>query len=506
MSTYHLRLAAVLAAALAAGCSAPSAGPVPAADAAGRSYGTLLFKPCTLTSTRASDNVEAQCATLQVAENPAAPQGRRISLNIAWLEAGNAGKGKDDPVFFLAGGPGQAATEVAAVINQSLREVRKQRDIILVDQRGTGKSNPLTCLGADGKELALDETATPSAALIRDFAARCAASLADRADTRFYTTTQAIADIDAVRAALGVDKINLIGGSYGTRVAQHYAARYPQHTRSVVIDGVAPNDVVVGGDFAGTFEAAIDLQATQCRQDPACAKRFPVDTRTQLRNVMTTLAKAPVEVEYRDPGTAETRRDTLTADSVTGLAFMFSYMPELSSLLPVVLDEAAHGRYAPLMSLSAMAGRSLGVQMNRGMQWSVICAEDADRYREPPASDRLLGPEVARMFFAACPAWNVGSRPADFTAPFNSTLPILLLSGEFDPVTPPRYAEQVLKTLPNGRHLLAKGQGHGTLGAGCMPRLLGQFLDSTDAKALDARCLDTLSPVPAFTSFNGWEP
>jgi pimeloyl-ACP methyl ester carboxylesterase len=475
-------------------------------EGAERQYGTLTFKPCTLTSTQASSNVEAECATLQVPENPDAPNGRKIGLNIAWLDTENQGEGKQDPVFFLAGGPGQSATEVAAIVNQSLREVRKKRDIILVDQRGTGKSNPLTCLGADGKELPLDEKATPSTALIADYAARCAATLVDRADTRFYTTTQAIGDLDAVRAALGVDKVNLIGASYGTRVAQQYAARFPQHTRAVVIDGVAPNDMVVGGDFANTFEAAIELQAAQCRKDPACAKRFPVDTRTQLRNVMATLAKAPVEVEYRDPGTAEIRRDTINADTVTGLAFMFSYMPELSSLLPVILDEAAQGRYAPLMSLNSLASRSMGGQLNRGMQWSVICAEDHDRFQEAPAGDRLLGPDVARMFFAACPSWNVGSRPKDFTAPLSAPLPVLLLSGEFDPVTPPRYAEQVLKTLPNGRHLIAKGQGHGTLNAGCMPRLLGQFMDKADARSLDATCLDSLSPVPAFTSFNGWAP
>lgn len=496
-------LAASAAVLLLSACQATSDAPP---EAAQRQYGDLTFKPCTLSGAQASANVEAQCTTFQVPENPAAPQGRKIGLNIAWLEARNEGDGKGDPVFFLAGGPGQAATDVAATINTALRDVRKQRDIFLIDQRGTGKSNPLTCLGADGKELPLDENAAPTAELIADYARRCAASLASRADTRFYTTTQAIADLDAVRAALGVDTINLIGGSYGTRVAQQYAARYPQHTRSVVIDGVAPNDVVVGGDFANTFEDAINLQAAQCRKDPVCAKRFPVDTRTQLRNVMATLAKAPVQVEYRDPGTAQVKTDMLTPDTVTGLAFAFSYMPELSALLPVVLDEAGQGRYAPLMSLSKLAGRTLGAQMNHGMQWSVICAEDADRYQEPAAADRLLGPEVARMFFAACPAWNVGTRPKDFTAPFASTLPVLLLSGQFDPVTPPRYAEQVLKQLPNGRHLVARGQGHGTLNAGCMPRLLSQFLESTDAASLDATCLDALSPVPAFTSFNGWEP
>ena len=158
------------------------------------------------------------------------------------------------------------------------------------------------------------------------------------------------------------------------------------------------------------------------------------------------------------------------------------------------------------MSLNSLATRNMAGQMNQGMQWSVICAEDADRYVESPAGDRILGPEGARMFFAACPAWNVGTRPKDFTAPLSTDVPVLLLSGEFDPVTPPRYAEQVLKHLPNGRHIVAKGQGHGTLGAGCMPRLLAQFMDTANAKTLDAACLDTLAPVPAFTSFNGWAP
>jgi len=191
---------------------------------------------------------------------------------------------------------------------------------------------------------------------------------------------------------------------------------------------------------------------------------------------------------------------------VVGLAFAFSYMPELSSLLPVVLDEAAQGRYAPLAALSRNAGRSMGLQMNRGMQWSVICAEDAPRYQAPAASDRLLGPQVVRMLFAACPVWPHGQAAEGMTAPFRSDLPVLLLSGELDPVTPPRYAERVLPGLPQGRHLVAKGQGHGTINAGCMPRLLDQFIASGDAKALDATCLDTLSHVPAFTSFNGWEP
>ncbi|MGV8960262.1 MAG: alpha/beta hydrolase [Stenotrophomonas sp.] len=495
-------LAAGAAALLLAACQAS---PQTDADNVGRSYGTLQFKPCTLTSAQASGNVEAQCTTLEVPENREDPGSRKIALNIAWLEA-KEDSGFGDPVFFLAGGPGQAATEAASIIEPALREVRKQRDIIFIDQRGTGKSNPLTCLGADGKPLVMDEAAVSTAAALTTYAQRCAESLQARADTRFYTTTQAIADLDAVRAAMGAEKVNLIGASYGTRVAQQYAARYPQHTRAVVIDGVAPNELVVGGDFANTFENAIALQSAQCRRTPACAKRFPTDTREQLQALVARLKQAPVEVEYREPGTAQMRKDTLTADTVTGLAFAFSYVPQLSSLLPLVLDEAAHQRYAPLMSLAQLSGRQMGETINRGMQWSVICAEDADRHQPQAQGGQLLGPEVAQMFFAACPAWKVGTRPADFTQPFRSALPVLLLSGELDPVTPPAYAAQVLKGLPNGRALVAKGQGHGTLGVGCMPKLLGQFMDKADARTLDASCLDTLVDVPAFTSFNGWEP
>ncbi len=505
MSNKRLQLAGVLASVLCAACSAPTPDAT-TDDAAVQKVGSIAFTPCTLSGASASMNVEAQCGTLSVAEDPGKPEGRKINLRIARLEADDTGGALPDPVFFIAGGPGQAATDVALPVSTALREVRKKRDIYLVDQRGTGGSNPLSCLGADGKELPLDENAEPTEAYLQDYAKRCAASLEGRADTRQYTTARAIEDLDAVRQALGAPQLNLVGGSYGTRVAQHYAGRYPQHVRTMIIDGVVPNDLVVGGDFANTFEDAIVLQAAECIKDAACAKRFPVNTRTQLRTVMDTLAAAPVKVAYRDPATAQAREDVLSPDSVVGLAFAFSYMPQLSSLLPVVLDEAAQGRYAPLAALSRNASRAMGLEMNRGMQWSVICSEDAGRYKEAQGGDRLLGPNVARMFFAACSVWPHDKADASANAPLQGDTPTLLLSGELDPVTPPRYAQQVLKGLANGRALVARGQGHGTINAGCMPRLMGQFVDSTDAKALDASCLDTLSHVPAFTSFNGWEP
>ncbi|MFC3552301.1 alpha/beta hydrolase [Lysobacter cavernae] len=505
MRTTRVSTAALAALLLLSGCGQDTARS-DTAVAGIRHYGALAFEPCTLSSPLAATSIDAQCTTFDVAENPAEPGGRKIALNIAWLPAKDQGGGTADPVFFLAGGPGQAATEHAATVDMALREVRKQRDIVLIDQRGTGRLSPLTCRDGNGQPLKPDET-DASAAAIAAFAQRCAQALAGRADPRLYTTTEAVADLDAVRRALGVDRINLVGVSYGTRVAQQYAARHPQHTRALVLDGVAPNPLVVGGEFARTFERSLGLQIAQCQQLPSCKARFATDLRTQLRDLKTRLADAPVVVEYRDPTSGEHKRDTLDAETVVGLTHLFSYMPQMASLLPVVIDEAGHGRYAPLIALAQMMSREVGGQMTHGMQWSVICAEDADRYRADPGdAGTVLGSEVATAFFAACTHWPRGQRPADFNQPLQSDVPALLLSGEIDPVTPPSYGEQVLAGLRNGRHLVLRGQGHNVSGIGCLPKLVGQFIESTDAKQLDAHCLDTIGYVPPFTSFNGWEP
>lgn len=487
------------------GCTPePDAGQ--AAAASQRLYGQIAFSPCTLTAAQAAANVEGLCGSWTVPEDRSQPQGRQLDLHIAWLPPKDNQVGRPDPVFFLAGGPGQAATEVASVVKGALAEVLKTRDVIFIDQRGTGRSNPLTCVDAEGQPLAPASDATVDVAAVREYAHACLQGLEQRADPRFYTTSEAIDDLDAVRQALGVEQVNLIGASYGTRVAQQYAARYRQHTRAIVLDGVVPNDLVVGGEFAQTFQRAIELQSALCRVDATCAARFPVDTAQQLAQVVADLKANPRSVEYRDPSTAQWRNEPLPAEAVTGLAFAFSYVPQAAALLPVVLDEAAAGRYQGLAALARLASGSMAGQINRGMQWSVICAEDDDRQVPGSGQDTLLGPQVVEYFYAACPVWPRGQRSAGFTTPLAADVPALLLSGELDPVTPPAYGDAVVKHLPAGRHLVLTGRGHGTLAAGCMPGLLGQFIESTDAAGLDTRCLENLRPVLPFTSFNGWEP
>lgn len=478
-----------------------------AAAKATRHFGRIPFEPCVVGGKQGLPPLEAYCGTFEVPEDRGRPNGRRIALNIAWLAASSRSGGAPDPVFFIAGGPGQAATDVANQVDLALQEVRRQRDILLVDQRGTGQSNPLDCRDDAGAPLAFEDAASQDEAGLLAYANACLATVKRRADPRFYTTDHAVLDLDAVREAIGAERINLVGGSYGTRVAQRYATKFPAHTRSVVLDGVAPNDLVVGGEFARRLDEALRRQDARCRRIAACDERFGRDLPGRLRALKERLALAPVTVDYRDPATNLQRQDTLTDEALVGVVHGVSYLPQLSSLLPLVVAEAEEGRYGSLMALAHLWSEQIGGQLNRGMQWSVVCAEDAPRYRPDPGdAGTVLGPDMARMFFTACQVWPRGEVAADFHAPFRTKAPVLLLSGELDPVTPPVYGERVAQGLPNARHLVLRGQGHGAMAMGCMPKLLGRFIESADPETLEADCLDSLGYVPPFTTFNGWEP
>ncbi|MFC3716162.1 alpha/beta hydrolase [Luteimonas soli] len=480
------------------------AGRADAPPAKPRMLGDIAFRPCTLPSQMGAPGVEAQCGSLSVAENPALPQGRRIELNIAWIPADEDGDLQPDPVFMLAGGPGQSATASYPAVAPAFKDALKQRGVVLVDQRGTGKSNPLQCKELAEAEMSGDEAQMQQVMLAA--VERCRDELSQRADLRFYTTTDAVRDLDAVRDAIGADTINLLGISYGTRVAQQYARAYPQHTRTLVLDSVAPNDIYLGNDFARNLESALDLQFARCGKIPACANALG-DPGAQLDALMARLEADPPLVTYRDASTGQSKQERLLPAHIAGLARMYAYSPMVSSILPLLIHEGAQGRFDGLMALSKMLGSQLSDQMAYGMQLSVICSEDADGLEDDPGmDDSLLGNSLVAGLVAQCDAWPKGKRPDDFHKPLASDVPALLLSGELDPVTPPAYAERVVKTLPNGRSLVLRGQGHNVIGAGCMPKLFAQFLETADAKGLDVACLDKLAYTPPFTTFNGWGP
>jgi pimeloyl-ACP methyl ester carboxylesterase len=297
-----------------------------------------------------------------------------------------------------------------------------------------------------------------------------------------------------------------MGVSYGTRVAQQYGKRYPAHTRTITIDGIAPNSLVLGSDFAKNLDSSLDRQFGRCANDKGCRDKLG-DPGARLDTLMATLKAAPPLVNYRDAITGEAKQEKLTPDHIATLARMFAYAPQVAGLLPLELNEAAQGRYEPLMALSKLLEGTIGEQITGGMQLSVICTEDADEQKVDPADKTLLlGTVLVDVLQAQCAVWPRGQRPADFRAPLTGPVPVLILSGEFDPVTPPRYGDEVLKSLPKGRHLVLRGQGHNVLPVGCMPKIFAAFVDSADAKKLDVACLDKVPYAQPFTGFYGWEP
>jgi pimeloyl-ACP methyl ester carboxylesterase len=462
--------------------------------------GTLQFKDCDLPLRGTKDVIQAQCATLTVAENPALPDGRKIDLRLARVPS-KAGKAAGDPVFFLAGGPGQSALEAYPSVASAFARIIDQRDVLLLDQRGTGGSHPLDCK-LDAESLADASSQDPGRSA--SFAKRCVAKL--DADPRFYTTTDAVRDLEAVRAALGVDKINLVGGSYGTRLAQEYLRRHPQHVRAVILDGVVPPQLALGSEHARNLDTALASISARCTQDESCSKAFG-DVQATLMKLRSEVIAQARDVAIRDPQSGKPEVAKFDIESLVAVARIFAYAPETAALLPYALDEAAKGRPEVLVQQGKLIAGDLGERIMHGMELSVICAEDADLVQEDPAAEgTLLGNNFAQFLAAQCAVWPKGDRPVDFHAPLASDVPVLLLSGEFDPVTPPRYGEQALKQFSRGRHLVAKGQGHIILGRGCMPKLIGEFMAKIEPEKLDVGCMDVLGPSPAFVTANGWEP
>ena len=493
------RLTLAVGLALLAGCNrSPEASP----DTR-MALGSLRLAPCSLESPMpGTEALEAQCGTFSVPEDRAKPDGRKIALNIAWIPADKPGGGQPDPVVFLAGGPGQSAVETFPGLGPVFKDVMKDRGVLLIDQRGTGKSHPLNCKSEEADQQVKADDAAAQLAITK----RCMDTLAADADLARYTTTDAIADLDDVRKAAGFDRLNLIGISYGTRVAQQYALRHPQHVRTVTLDSPVPNALGLGNIFARNLDDALAAQFAVCKENAACRTRMG-DPRTELQALLTRLRANPVQVTYRDANTNEEKTDTLTADTVAGLVRMYAYMPAAGALLPQLIHEANQGRYASLMALAKMLSGQMEDQMAMGMQMSVVCTEDADSMvSRAEDADTVLGNRMTEAMAQTCAIWPKGAKPADFNTALKGDLPVLVLTGEFDPVTPPRYGQEIVKTLPNSRWLNLKGQGHNVIGAGCMPKLFAQFIEKADAKALDAKCLDQLAYVPPFTSYSGWEP
>jgi pimeloyl-ACP methyl ester carboxylesterase len=463
------------------------------------------MEPCQLEHPARLMVIAAECGNLDVPENSAAPNGRHISLHIARVPAINRRKAPD-PLFLLAGGPGGSAIDMYASVSPAFERIHVDRDIVLVDQRGTGQSNALNC------HLDEDDLMSASPELMASETKRCLTELSAHADVRYYTTSVAVQDLDRVRAALGYDLINLYGASYGTRVAQHYLRRFPKHTRTVILDGVVPPGLALGPSLALDAEKALLAILARCSAERVCHERFgdPALTYQALRSA---LQAKPVAVNLADPTTGEPQKLEFSAMHLATVLRLAIYTPDQAALLPLALDRAQKsGDYVPLAGQFLMMSHAYEDMLAYGMHNSVVCTEDVPFY---PAADHVDRAALERTFLGAaqldalrsiCEVWPRGPVDSDLHEPLKTDVPILLLSGGNDPVTPPFYAEQARKGLENSVHVVLKDLGHGQIVAPCMDSVLARFLTRGAVKGLDVSCTQRVHPMPFFTTLAGPSP
>jgi pimeloyl-ACP methyl ester carboxylesterase len=465
------------------------------ADTAAPASPSLQLEKCRLKGV----STQARCGTLEVFEDREGRTGRRIKLRVVVFEALAASK-EPDPLFFLAGGPGQAATEVAPLALLFFREVRQNRDLVFVDQRGTGSSNPLDC------ELESDDDASKAFSDEPFDPAELKACLEGYdADATKYVTPLAMDDLDDVRAALGYEHINLYGGSYGTRAALVYARRHGDHTRSVILDGSAPFAIRLPFETGPDAQRAFDKLLADCEADATCKAAFG-DLGGKWTRLLEELAAEPRKVAVRHPRTAENVDVTVTADGLAGAVRGALYDPTLASVLPLAIERAVTADdFAPLAAATGLM--SGAVDLSMGMFLSVVCAEDLPRVSEEELASARAGSRFARAgvvgIAEACAIWPRAELPASYFEPVRSDVPTLLLSGDLDPVTPPRWGDVVAKNLSRARHVIAPGTGHGVMSRGCAPKILARFIESADPEAVQTDCLDKLRRPPFFVTPNG---
>jgi len=466
---------------------------------------SLALKPCQIKASFSPQSRDAECGSWSVAEDPGKPGGKRIALKVAVIRARAKDRDKQpDPVFFLAGGPGQSAIDGYLAAPEAFARILRKRDVVLVDQRGTGGSNRMQC----PDETDAVEMADYDRAKMIELTRKCLTVLPG--DPALYTTSLAIDDLDAVRQALGYDKINLYGGSYGTRVALSYLKYHEASTRAVIIDAVVPQDMVLGPDIAAQSQRALDETFARCAADKVCHAAFPTLV-PDFEALKARLRAGPVEVVMRDPVDGKPLTAKLTYGEMSGAVRMLLYAPESAAMLPLMLNQAAHDDLAPLAAQVMLTLRQTTDMLALGMHNSVVCAEDApwfatDGSTAAREAASYLGPLASSVIVDMCSVWPKGPVKPGFKEPVVSAVPVLLLSGEHDPITPPAYAAQAAKTLSNSRHLIAPGQGHTVLSRGCIPKLAAEFLDALDPKGLAVGCVKELGDSPLFVRFTGPEP
>lgn len=427
-----------------------------------------------------------RCISVAVPLDYRTPDGEKIQLHVTLAPALREAA-KPDPLFVLAGGPGQAGSEILRLLDSGFRKVRATRDIVLIDQRGTGLSGKLDC---DSLQLLAEASLEQQESAV----ASCMRGL--HKSFAFYNTENSSRDLEQVRLALGYGQVNLWGSSYGTRLGQDYARRFPSAVRALILDAVAAPDQIIFA-WGRDAQAALDAVFTQCADDRGCKAAFP-KLPAQFQALLQSVNSGTVHLDFRHPRTADRVQMPLQSSRFLQTIRAALYLGETRSRLPFLIDSAARGNWRPFLA-QMYSTSDLSVDgPSVGLMLSVTCAEDIPRITPAILADEERNSFLAASEIKLISRWcrYVDVPPVANTAPAEIRTPTLLLSGRFDPVTPPRQAESAQKRMTQAQHFVVANAGHGVSQLGCAPRLLREFLDRP-GQPLQAQCLKEI-PAASF--------
>jgi pimeloyl-ACP methyl ester carboxylesterase len=440
-----------------------------------------------------------RCATFEVPENRARPDSRTIQLKVVVLPALEPPAARD-AIVLLGGGPGEAVTRGAGFAAAFMAPLRTKRDIVLVDQRGTGGSSPLEC----------DLYGDPAAlqAWLGDFfptsvVRRCRQALAAQADLGAYTTAAFADDLDALREALGYEQLDLVGGSYGTRAALVYMRRHASRARVAVLHGAAPPDDFLPLELPRATQQALDGVLAECAADAACRAAFP-DPAGELKALLERAEREPLAAMVLSARTGKPERVTLSRDVIAEAVRYMLYNPGPARKIPAFVHAAAQGDLVPIAEQALFTRRNIVNSGGNGLYLAVTCAEDVPHIDPARAQQAAAGTFVGdyryRMQKAACAEWVRGDVPADFAAPVRAPVPSLVISGAHDPATPLAWGEATASRLPRSLHVVVPHAAHdyrGLPGAeACLDGLIKSLIERGSERELDASCVAKVGRLP----------
>lgn len=453
---------------------------------------------------------EMTCGYLTVPENRADPANEDTIRNFVVIVHARSADPLRDPVVYLQGGPGGATTGFVANFEFFFGALANDRDVVLMDQRGTGYSEPrLECPDfglAMFNASALAETTEEGVRSAADVLLACEQDyLADGVDITAYTSAQNAADFEDLRLALGYEPWNLYGISYGTRLALTIMRDFPEGVRSAVIDSVAPPQRDLYVETPANGIAAYQVLFDSCAADPGCNETYP-ELQTVFNEVIEQLDVNPVTVKIRRGRDGALYDAILDGDYFAGSLFMTLYSTAAIRELPWIIYEARRGNYGPLTQ-QVLARQFIWDGIAVGMHFGVNCAEEIafNTYEEVASASAEL-PEAMQPYFDVdglvtweiCEDWGASTPDPIENEPVVSDVPTLIFAGENDPITPPIWAEAAAETLSNHYYYMIPGGGHGvTFAYNCAVQIMVEFLDDPSTEPSSA-CMEAVGTGPEF--------